>query len=592
MEHVASLMLITGVLLIAGVLSSRLSSRSGVPLILLFVTVGLLAGEEGPLGIPLGDVQLTSGVSIGLLALILFDGGLSTPLSTVRRVAAPSILLATLGVVLSALIVGAAAVLLLHVSWTYGLLLGSVLGSTDAAAVFSAFRGRGVALPGRLQATLEVESGLNDPVAIFMVLALTGVLVGREPPAWYSVGTSFVIQMGLGLLIGGGIGWLTTMVLRRLHLDVAGLYLVYTLAVALLAFGAADAAGASGFIAVYAAGLMVGEARLPFERGIRRFHDGVAWIAQVGVFVLLGMLAFPSQLAAVAGGGLAIAAVLVFLARPVSVWILTLFFRYDWRDRLVIACGGLKGAVPVILATIPLAAGVENAGRLFYVTFFAVLASVLIQGTLLPPLARRLRRLETESPEASVSLELTALRETGQELLGYRVEPDSAASGRAIRRLALPTDALVVLVVRDQQVISPRGSTVLQEGDQVYVLSQVKHRPIVAELFAAGAPDEAALAETGEFALDARLATVGDVADFYGLELGGGRDEPLAAWLERRLQRPAQPGDRLPVHDGAEADLVVVSVRSGRPHIVAIEMRREERGTRSEERGTSDEERV
>lgn len=572
MDHAANLMLITGALLIAGVLSSRLSARSGVPLIVLFVVVGLLAGEEGPLGIPLNDAHLTSAISIGLLALILFDGGLGTPVRQIRRVAGPAILLSTVGVLVSAVITGAAAVLLLGFTWTEGLLLGSILGSTDAAAVFATFRGRGFSLPDRLRATLEVESGLNDPIAIFLVVTLTGMLAGHTAPAWWTVGTSFVYQMGIGLTVGGGLGWLSSVTLRRLHLDVAGLYLVFSLATALLAFGAAQVMGGSGVISVYAAGVMIGHARLPFERGIRRFHDGIAWIAQVGVFVLLGLLAFPSRLLAVAPSGLAIAAVLVLVARPISVWIVTLGFRYDWRDRLIITCGGLRGAVPVILATIPLAAGIPGAGMIFNVTFFAVVISVLVQSTLMPPLARKLGRLEAESADASVSLELTALRETGQELLGYLVEPDSAAAGQPIRQLPLPADALVVLVVRGKDVIPPRGSTVLVPRDQVYVLNGVNYRRVVAELFTTRRPDEAALGGTHVFSLDARLATVGDLGDFYGLELGREADEPLVDYLDRTMEMPAAPGLHVPLGRKSGVNLIILSVQNGKPRQVAVEI--------------------
>lgn len=572
MDHAANLMLITGALLIAGVLSSRLSARSGVPLIVLFVVVGLLAGEEGPLGIPLNDAHLTSAISIGLLALILFDGGLGTPVRQIRRVAGPAILLSTVGVLVSAVITGAAAVLLLGFTWTEGLLLGSILGSTDAAAVFATFRGRGFSLPDRLRATLEVESGLNDPIAIFLVVTLTGMLAGHTAPAWWTVGTSFVYQMGIGLTVGGGLGWLSSVTLRRLHLDVAGLYLVFSLATALLAFGAAQVMGGSGVISVYAAGVMIGHARLPFERGIRRFHDGIAWIAQVGVFVLLGLLAFPSRLLAVAPSGLAIAAVLVLVARPISVWIVTLGFRYDWRDRLIITCGGLRGAVPVILATIPLAAGIPGAGMIFNVTFFAVVISVLVQSTLMPPLARKLGRLEAESADASVSLELTALRETGQELLGYLVEPDSAAAGQPIRQLPLPADALVVLVVRGKDVIPPRGSTVLVPRDQVYVLNGVNYRRVVAELFTTRRPDEAALGGTHVFSLDARLATVGDLGDFYGLELGREADEPLVDYLDRTMEMPAAPGLHIPLGRKSGVNLIILSVQNGKPRQVAVEI--------------------
>ncbi|MGE0352600.1 MAG: potassium/proton antiporter [Gemmatimonadales bacterium] len=572
MDHAAHLMLVTGALLFAGVLSSRLSARSGVPGTILFVSVGLLAGSEGLFRIAFDDPALASALATGCLALILFDGGLGTRVRDIRRVAGPAVLLATLGVVVSAALVGAVAVLLLRISWLEGLLLGSILGSTDAAAVFAAFRGRPEQLPARLRSTLEVESGLNDPIAIFLTVALTAVLAGGAAPPWWAVGTEFVREMGVGIVLGGAVGWFSGRLMRRLHLDVAGLYLVFSLAVALLAFGGAHIAHGSGYIAVYLAGVLMGETRLPFERGVRRFHDGVAWICQVGVFVLLGLLAFPSRLVAAAPEGLTLAVVLVVLARPVSVWLTTLFFRFDWRDRLVLSCGGLRGAVPVILATIPLAAGLEGAGEIFNITFFAVIVSVLIQGTLLVPLARRLKRVETGAAEPSVSLELTALRETGQELLGYRVEPRSTAAGKPVRDLALPADALVVLVVRDKDVIPPRGSTALREHDLVYVLSGVANRPVIAELFAQGVPDEAMLAgPPHEFALDARITTVGDLDEFYGIALGAPREELLSAWLADRLKRRAQPGDR--IHAGeSPAVLVVLSVRDRKPHMVGVDL--------------------
>jgi cell volume regulation protein A len=573
MDRAAYLMLVTGALLIAGVLSSRLSARSGVPLILLFVAVGLLAGEEGPLGIQLNDAALVSAISIGLLALILYDGGLGTPVRQIRRVAGPAIMLATGGVVISAVVTGAAAVLLLGFSWPEGLLLGSILGSTDAAAVFSSFRGRGVTLPDRLRATLEVESGLNDPIAIFLVLTLTTMIAGGIAPPWWQIGTNLVREMSIGVALGGGVGWLASYTMRRLHLDVAGLYLVFSLATGLLAFGAADVLHGSGIIAVYIAGVMVGHSRLPFERGLRRFHDGIAWIAQVGVFVLLGLLAFPSHLVAAAPNGLAIAGVLVFVARPVSVLLMTAPFRYDWKDRLVIACGGLRGAVPVILATIPLAAGLPGASTIFNVTFFAVLVSVLLQSTVIVPLARRLGKLEPENPESAISLELTALRETGQELLGYQVEAGSPAAGKPIRTLPLPADSLIVLVVRGKEVIPPRGSTTLTERDQVYVLSGVPYHTVVAELFSAALQDDAALSGVHEFSMDARLATVGDVEEFYGLELGRAKDEPLAEFLDRTMEFPAVPGGQVPLGGrNSKVNLVILSTRNGKPHQVALDV--------------------
>lgn len=565
-------MLITGALLIAGVLSSRLSARSGVPLLVLFVGVGLLAGEEGPLGIALSDANLVSAISVGLLALILYDGGLGTPVRQIRRVAGPAFLLATLGVIVSAVVVGAAAVLILGFSWTGGLLLGSILGTTDSAAVFASFRGRGTSLPDRLKATLEVESGLNDPIAVFLVITITSLLAGAQAPPWWHIGVSFVEEMAIGLAVGGVVGWLSVVLMRKIHLDIAGLYLVFSLASGLTAFGGAQVLGGSGIIAVYAAGVLIGHARLPFEQGIRRFHDGLAWIAQVGVFVLLGLLAFPSRLVDVAPDGVAVALVLTFIARPLSVWISTLFFRYDWRDRLVLSLGGLRGAVPVILATIPLAANVPGSATIFDVTFFAVLLSVLVQSTLLVPIARKLGRLDSRGSESSISLELSSLRETGQEVLGYEVVAGSLAAGRSISQLPLPANALIVLVVRGHEVISPRGSTMLLEGDQTYVLNVVSYRKVVAELFAERVPDEMAFAGEHEFSLDARIATLGDLEDFYGVSLGRDRDESLSEWLDGRMPGRPAPGTRIPLGKSTGVSLVILSLQNGRPHKVAVEI--------------------
>lgn len=572
MDQAARLMLITGALLVAGVLSSRLSSRSGVPLLIIFVAVGLFAGEEGPIGIAVNDAELVSAISVGLLALILYDGGLGTPVRQIRQVAGPALLLATIGVVVSAFVMGAAAVLILDFSWIEGLLLGSILGSTDSAAVFASFRGRSSTLPERLKATLEVESGLNDPIAVFLVITFTALVAGGASPSWWSIAVSFLGHMSIGLAAGAGVGWLGVWVMRRIHLDIAGLYLVFSLACGLLAFGGAQMLHGSGIIAVYAAGVLIGHARMPFEQGIRRFHDGLAWIAQVGVFVLLGLLAFPSRLIDAAPGGLAVALVLVFVARPLSVWITTLPFHYDWRDRLIITLGGLRGAVPVILATIPLAANLPGSTTTFNVTFFAVLLSVMVQTTLLVPLARRLGRLERKGSESSISLELSALRETGQELLGYEVVAGSLAANRAISQLPLPSGALVVMVVREHTVIPPRGSTVLHERDQVYVLSAVSYRRVIGELFSERFPDELVFAAEHEFSLDARLATIGDLEDFYGLALGRSRDEPLSEWLDRRHPRNTKPGTRIPVGIGTGVTLVVLSVQDGRPHKVAVEL--------------------
>ena len=568
MEAAAQFMLFSGALLAAGVLSSRISSRAGLPVILLFLAVGLVVAELDPELVT--DPVAASGLATVLLALILFDGGLGTPAARIRQVLGPAVTLATLGVVVTVIIVAAVASLALGFSPTEALLLGSIIGSTDAAAVFTSLRGRGASLVTRVRTLLEVESGLNDPVAVFLTLSLTAALAtGSATPKWWELGIVFVHQMLIGGVLGLATGWGTGWVMRRLHLDQAGLYLVLSVAAAFLAFGAAQELGGSGVIAVYGAGVVLGGSRIPIDRGIRRFHDGVAWISQVGVFVLLGAFATPKLLLAEAPRGLVVAAVLVFLARPLAVVLSTAVFGYGGREQIVLSVGGLRGAVPVILGTIPLAAGVDSGPVIFHAVFFAVLVSVLVQGTLFGPVAKWLGLTEPDQGQPPVSLELTALRETGQELLGYRVEPTSPAAGKLIRDLPLPADALIPLVVRGNEVIAPRGSTRLEPTDQVYVLHKTGSATVVATLFAPSPPDDASLTVPVPLALDATLATLGDITSFYGVDLGGDPDQVLAEWLEDRLGWAATPGDRFEL---PQLTLVVLSTRRGRPHQVAVEI--------------------
>ncbi len=570
MDLAARLMMVAGLLLAAAVLSSRLSIRAGIPLILLFILIGFVAGPEGPFRVPQLDPVLASGVALTFMALILFDGGLTTPVEDIRRVAGPATALATVGVLVTAGVVAATAVYLLDFSWTQGMLLGSIVGSTDAAAVFAVQRGRGVLLPSRLRKTLEVETGLNDPIAVFLAIAFIGMLQQNgNHPSWWGVGFVFLRQIGVGMLVGLLVGWGTARAMRLVHLDVAGLYLALTTGAALLAFGAAHVLGGSAFASVFVAGVVVGSARVPMDRGIRRFHDGTSWIAQVSVFVLVGAIATPSHLVRSIGPGLIIAGVLVFLARPLAVLVSATPFRFNWREQVVLSFGGFRGAFPVIVATLPLAAGVPQAETMFHLVFFVVLLSVLVQGTLFVPLARRLGLTQPAVSEPPVSLELTALRETGQELLGYRVEAGSPAEGRPVRELPLPRDALVLLLVRGVEVIAPRGSTVLQARDQVYVLYEVSQGPLVGRLFRTSRPDTASLAGRREFSFDAQLATVGDLQEFYGVSLDRSADVPLASWLLDHLPRQVEPGQRLRVQG---LDLLVLSVRDGQPHMVALDL--------------------
>ncbi|HEX9582252.1 MAG TPA: potassium/proton antiporter, partial [Gemmatimonadales bacterium] len=478
MFAVDRLILLAGVLLILGIASSKLSSRVGLPVLVLFVLVGMLAGSEGPGGIAFENYALAHGVGTAALVMILFDGGLRTELATFRLALGPSLTLASVGVLLTALVVAVAAIMSLGLPWLDALLLGSIVSSTDAAAVFAVLRSKGMRLRQRVAATLEVESGSNDPMAVLLTVASIELLLGRLSPG-FGVAWLFGRQLVLGAVIGWVVGRVTATTINRINLDAAGLYPVLTGAAALLAYGAAASVGGSGFLAVYIAGVVVGSRRVLFRRGVYLFHDGVAWLAQITMFVLLGLLSFPSRLASAAGPALVVAGVLVFVARPLAVAACLLPFRFSSREVGFIAWGGLKGAVPIILATYPLLRGLPGAEGLFDVVFFAVVVSAVTQGWTLPVVARWLRLQRPPVPEPPVTLEITSLRDVDGDIVEYTLGSDFPATGRRIRDLSLPDGALVAMVARGQQVVAPRGSTQLLPGDHVFVLLRPDTRWLV-----------------------------------------------------------------------------------------------------------------
>jgi cell volume regulation protein A len=400
---------ILGVLLTLTVLAGSLSSRFGLPAILGFLALGMIAGSDGPGGLAFADHFLAQGIGIACLVFILFSGGLDTKWRQVRGVALPALLLATVGVIVSAAIVAAAAVLLLDFAPYQGFLLGSVVASTDAAAVFAMLRSHSIPLEGRVQGLIELESGTNDPTAVFLVgatillMMVPGTSMGGFVP-------DFARQMVLGGAVGVGIGLAFPLLLRRAPLRVGGLALVVSLAAALLSFGLAGVLGGNGFLAAYVAGIVAGSRSFPAKHTISMFQDGVAWLAQVVMFLTLGLLVFPSQLPGVIVPGLAVTAVLMLVARPAAVFLCLAPFRsFGWGDKLFISWAGLRGAVPIVLATFPIVAGVPGAQQIFDIVFFVVLVSSLIQGPTLGWLARRLglavrpQRASGEKAAASVA---------------------------------------------------------------------------------------------------------------------------------------------------------------------------------------------
>ena len=476
-----TLILIVGAILLAAVAAATLAGSAGVPVLVAFLGLGIVLGSDGVGGIDFADVHLARTAGIVGLAIILFEGGITTPWRAIRPVLVPAASLSTVGVVVSTVITGAVAHAVLPLSWSAGLLLGAVVSSTDAAAVFSTLRVTNVRR--RLARVLEAESGANDPIAVALTIGLIHVVQDR------SYGLSDLIllvarQLSLGLVVGLVVGAAAAWTLARLPGLAVQFAPVYTLAAGAIGFGLADVAGGSGFLAVYIVGLFIGNTATPLRRYLVSFHAGLAFLAQVGLFIVLGLFVFPRQFGPVILPGLAVAAVLLFVARPAAVWLSTAFQGFDLRSRTFLGWAGLRGAVPIVLATYPQAAGLPESKTIFNVVFFVVVASALVQGPTLEPLARALkltgRRGSYEPP-----LEIAAVDSLGSGLLEFGVADDSAVAGRYVRELGLPRDALVAVLVRDGQAVPPRGSTLIESGDTLYVLSRKESRRRVEQLFEA-----------------------------------------------------------------------------------------------------------
>ena len=457
------LILLVSALILVGVAASRISLRAGVPALLLFLATGMLAGSDGPGGIWFDNPSATWSFGVVALAILLFGGGLDTDPRHLRSVLGPGLTLATVGVAISAGAVGAFGVGVLGLSWAQGLLLGAIVSSTDAAAVFSTLRAANLGLRGHIRPLLELESGSNDPTAIFLTSAFTALCLDPVLRPLPLVG-GFILQMGLGLVLGVVGGKALIWSINRAKLSPEGLYPVLALAMAGVLYGGSTLVGGNGYLAIYLAGVLLAGAEVVHKTAIVRFMDGLAWLMQIGLFVLLGLLVFPSQLPDVAGHGLLLTAFAMFVARPLAVLVSLTPFRVPLREQAMIAWVGLRGAVPIVLATFPMVAGVPGADRLFHLVFFVVAASVLVQGTTLPWVARV---LGVAVPVASPGPALTA--PSGSALLSLTAGPGVA--GRQVVELGLPRGALIVVVEREGALIVPPGGTVLQPGDALKIMT-------------------------------------------------------------------------------------------------------------------------
>lgn len=481
------LLLTIGLLIAAGALSSRLSGRFGLPFYLVFLGIGMLAGENGPGGIEFDDFGASFRLGTLALVLILFDGGLNTSLASIRRVLVPAGVLATVGVALVAALTAVAA-RLLGLSWPQALLAGAVVSSTDAAAVFSQLRGARLQLRTRVASTIEVESGLNDPMAVLLTIGITTYLAGHGA-GWADSALDLLVQFGVGAIGGLAVGRGAGFVLRRIRLGTAGLYPVLTTATALIAFGLPTALGGSGLLAVYVAGLSLDTARLPYRAGLARYHDATAWLSQVGMFLLLGLLVTPAATLPELEWGLGLALALTLVARPLAVAICLLPFRYRAREILFIGWAGLRGAVPIVLAIFPVLVGIDGAREVFHGVFFVVLIGAVLPGATLRWAARRARIDVAPAPLPPAILEMVSTEPLAGEIFSFQISPALAVCGAALREVPLPEGTSVLLVVRDGQMIPARGSTVFRAGDHVFLFGTASDLPLLRLLFGATEAD-------------------------------------------------------------------------------------------------------
>jgi potassium/hydrogen antiporter len=473
-----TILLLVGAILAGSIVVALGASRTGVPSLVAFLALGMLLGSDGPGGIEFDDAELARTVGVIGLAAILYEGGLSTSWRRLRQVAVSAALLSTVGVAVTAVLTGVAAYFLFDLSWLAAVLLGAVVASTDAAAVFATLRYTHVRR--RLARTLEAETGGNDPMAIALTIGLIEWI--QEPTfAFPDLALLVVRQLGLGLLVGVVLGAAAMWAFSHLPHSIGAFAPVASVAAGALSFGAADVIGGSGFLAVYLVGLAVGSTPSRHRRQLVAFHEGLAFLAQVTMFVVLGLLVFPSDLPAVAAAGLALAALLMLLVRPVAVWISTALSDFTWRERALLGWAGLRGAVPIVLGTFVLSAEIRNADTIFNAVFFVVVVSALVQGTTLERVASRLGLITPGAAHAPAPLEVDALGSL--ELVDFVVAADHAIAGSAVHELGLPRSALIAVVARRGEAIPPRGSTVIQPGDRLWVLLPRTLRPELEDVF-------------------------------------------------------------------------------------------------------------
>lgn len=568
LDSVSLAILLGAILVMAGILSSLLALRFGAPLLLVFLFIGMLAGDSGPGGLSFSDVQNTYLVGSAALALILFDGGLKTRFQSIRTVLAPSMVLATFGVLLTALVTAPVAKYALDLNWTEALLIGAVVASTDAAAVFLLVHAQGLRLRPRVGATLEAESGTNDPFAVFLTLMLVELITVGDSSVWHVV-LEFCRESMLGGIVGVIGGRLVVVALNRVALP-QGLHAPFVTTAALVIFGVAQIFHASGFLAVYLAGIIIGNRPTRAHSSVVTFLDAATWLAQIVMFVLLGLLVSPYRIMDSALPAVLVALVLMLVARPLAVFLCLAPFPFNWREKLFIAWTGLRGAVAIFLASIPMLVGLSKAYLYFDVAFVVVIISLLLQGWTLAPAARRLHVALPRADRGPRRVELDLPGQLEQQLVGYAVRPMSLF----LRRGLIPSWSKPTLVIRNEKILTPAEAEPIAAGDYLYLLAPPEKAEALDRFFVDMQPMASPAPHLlGDFLVSGET-TLGDIAQIYGISV-----DPVAAQLtladyfDVHLDRAPKEGATLPLD---AIVLVARNISEGRVNAVGLRLPQDE----------------
>src|SRR6201996_9418566 len=568
LDSVSIAILLGAVLVMAGILSSLLALRFGAPLLLVFLLIGVMAGESGPGKLQFDDLRTTYLVGSVALALILFDGGLRTRFQNISAVIAPSMVLATAGVLLTALITAPVAKYALDLNWTEALLVGAVVASTDAAAVFLLVHAQGLRLRPRVGATLEAESGTNDPFAVFLTLMLVELISVGESSVWH-VMLEFTQEALLGALVGVVGGRLVVLALNKVALP-QGLHAPFVATAALVIFGVAQIGHASGFLAVYLAGIIIGNRPTRAHNSVVTFLDAATWLAQIVMFVLLGLLVSPQRLGESIGPAVVVALVLMVGARPLAVFLCLAPFRFNWREKAFIAWTGLRGAVAIFLASIPMLVGLSKAYLYFDVAFVVVIISLLLQGWTLAFAARKLHVALPRAERGPRRVELDLPGQLEQQLVGYPVRPKSLY----FRRGLIPSWSKPTLVIRDQHILTPSEADPIAPGDYIYLLAPPERAEALDRFFVdmqpSSAPDPHLL---GDFMVSGEH-TLGELAEVYGVTVNEADARlTLSDYFDIHLDHAPKEGAELVLDPIV---LVARNIGGGRVNVVGLRLPEEE----------------